>query len=275
MTLAPETRRTPRGVIVVPPRAEPVPVPDFRIAGESHRTPAPVEWETHRHPVHELLWVRDGVMTTHAGRHRWALTDGFGLWIPAHTDHRGRVSSGADFHATFFTPAASRFAPERAVCVGITPLLAELLGHLERDDLNADHRAHTEALVFDLLREAPTPLGLPIPEDTRIAPIAAHLLAHPDDPRTLDEWARDRALSARTLARAFVAETDLSFVRWRQQLRVQAAFGLLRSGVSVAEAGEAVGYLSTSSFIAMFQKVTGTTPGRYLDGDEREPTLRV
>lgn len=275
MTSPSEHRQTPRGVIVVPSRAEPLPVPDFTIAGESHRTPAPVEWETHRHPVHELLWVRDGVMTTYAGRHRWTLTDTLGLWIPAHTDHRGRVSSGADFHATFFTPASSRFAPDRPVCVDITPLLAELLSHLERGDLGEAHRAHTEALVFDLLRETPSPLGLPVPEDPRIAPIAAYLLAHPEDPRTLDEWARERDVSARTLARAFVAETDLSFVRWRQQLRVQAAFGLLRAGASVADAGEAVGYLSTSSFIAMFQKVTGVTPGRSLGRDHREPTPRV
>lgn len=208
-------------------------------------------------------------MTTRVGRDQWTLPGNIGIWIPAGTEHHGRVSAGAEFQASFFAPETSRFSPREPVCITITPLLHELLMRLSRDDLDPAHRAHAEHLVFDLLVPVPRPLLLPVPEDARIAAIAATLVLQPDDPRTLEEWALELRLSARTLARAFVAETGESFIRWRQQLRVHAALGLLAEGASVAEAAEAVGYFSTSSFIAIFQRVTGTTPGRYqLDRSE-------
>jgi AraC-like DNA-binding protein len=40
---------------------------------------------------------------------------------------------------------------------------------------------------------------------------------------------------------------------------------LLADGASVTDAGQGVGYATTSAFIAAFRRVTGATPGRFVE----------
>ena len=67
----------------------------------------------------------------------------------------------------------------------------------------------------------------------------------------------------RTLERRFVVETGSSLGRWRLRLRLTRALELLAAGMSVSDAGLAVGYASTSAFVAAFKRELGSTPGRY------------
>ena len=55
----------------------------------------------------------------------------------------------------------------------------------------------------------------------------------------------------------------MTFGRWQQQCRVLHALRRLAAGDSVTAAALAVGYDSTSAFIAMFKRVVGETPGAY------------
>ncbi|TDQ54253.1 helix-turn-helix domain-containing protein [Actinorugispora endophytica] len=258
------TRRKGASVVVRPavpfdPDAE---IP-FVIATEADVPSHEVEWEPHAHPVHELVWVRRGVMSVRVGRRVWALPNSVGLWIPAGTVHGGRLSAGAEFHASYFSPSSSTFAPEAPVSVRLGPLLHELLVFLADTKIPDSGRGHAEKLVFELLEPSAHPLDLPLPLDPRIEPIASHLVDDPADQRSLDDWAAVTGLSTRTLARAFLASTGHSFGRWRQTLRVHVALALLSSGLSVSETAEAVGYGTPSSFIDVFRRATGTTPGQY------------
>ena len=65
------------------------------------------------------------------------------------------------------------------------------------------------------------------------------------------------------MERIFIAETKMTFSRWRQQLRLLHALRLLASGEKVTTAALAAGYASTSAFIAMFRSQLGKTPARY------------
>src|SRR5262249_57457759 len=68
--------------------------------------------------------------------------------------------------------------------VTVTPLLAELIGYLGNDTLDAGQRARAEALLGDLLHPVPmTTIEVRKPEDERAAAVAAGLLAHPPDRR--------------------------------------------------------------------------------------------
>jgi AraC-like DNA-binding protein len=62
----------------------------------------------------------------------------------------------------------------------------------------------------------------------------------------------------------FVAETGLSFDRWRTATRVSAALPLLADGQPVGQVAHLVGYATASAFLAAFRRTVGTTPGRYL-----------
>lgn len=67
-----------------------------------------------------------------------------------------------------------------------------------------------------------------------------------------------------TLARLYREETGLTFLQWRQQLRLVESMSRLAKGASVAAVASELGYGNSSAFIAMFKKATGQTPQRYV-----------
>jgi methylphosphotriester-DNA--protein-cysteine methyltransferase len=55
-----------------------------------------------------------------------------------------------------------------------------------------------------------------MPKDKRLRKIFQSFMKNPADRGTLASWARRVAMSERSLARLMVAETGMSFGRWRQ-----------------------------------------------------------
>jgi AraC-like DNA-binding protein len=80
----------------------------------------------------------------------------------------------------------------------------------------------------------------------------------------MDAWARRAGLSERTLARLITRETGMSFSRWRRQLGVMLAVKWLAGGASIQEVANDLGYESIPSFVTMFRKAIGVSPGRYM-----------
>ncbi|MFZ2749831.1 MAG: helix-turn-helix transcriptional regulator, partial [Propioniciclava sp.] len=78
---------------------------------------------------------------------------------------------------------------------------------------------------------------------------------------TLGELAAAERVSARTVQRAFLKETGLSFSQWRARCRLSAGAERLREGASVTQAARACGY-TPSTFIARYRAEFGITPGR-------------
>lgn len=233
------------------------------IRAESEIPSRPVEWGSHAHAFHELVWVRGGTMTTRVGDRVFTVSDGSGLWLPAGAEHAGRLTAGVEFFDAFFAPEQTPVTFDGPTVIAMSPLLESLLTHLTRTDLDAAARARAEAVVFDVLAPADQPLALPVPGDPRIDTIAEALLADPADGRGLEEWSRQLELSERTITRAFRQSTGLSFVQWRQALRVHHALALLAEGWDVQATSERLGYAQASTFIAAFRRVMGTTPGAY------------
>jgi AraC-like DNA-binding protein len=56
----------------------------------------------------------------------------------------------------------------------------------------------------------------------------------------------------------------MSFGRWRQQLSVILAVRWLAGGTSIQRVAADLGYESVPSFVTMFRKALGTSPGRYM-----------
>lgn len=225
----------------------------------------PTEWEPHSHPLHELVWVRGGTLTSHVGDRIFTVFEGNGLWMPAGVVHGGRATAGAEFHDALFAPDRTPFAFEEPKAIEMTPLLESLLAHLSRTDLEAAARARAESVVFDVIQPSARQFALQLPGDPRIDAIAEALLDDPADGRSLEEWARLLGASERTVTRAFRQATGLSFAQWRQMLRVHRALMLLSEGFDVTTVSETLGYAQPSSFIAAFRRVMGTTPGAFFE----------
>jgi AraC-like DNA-binding protein len=56
----------------------------------------------------------------------------------------------------------------------------------------------------------------------------------------------------------------MSFGRWRQQLGVILAVQWLASGASIQQVAADLGYESVPSFVTMFRKTLGISPGKYM-----------
>lgn len=221
------------------------------------------EWHAHRE--HQLAWSPEGVLVVLTeGGASFVLPPSRALWIPAGAVHETRASGAAVLRSVYLEPRRCPVGWDVPTPVAVSPLLAELIHHLDDPGLGANERARAEALLFDLL----LPLRIATidvrpPSDPRARDVADGLLADPADPRTLDEWGRAVGASSRTLARAFLADTGLSFGRWRTLVRLQASLPYLAEELPVSAVAPLVGYRTTSAYVAAFRAHTGVTPGRY------------
>lgn len=222
-------------------------------------------FDEHVHELHQLAWVRDGVLTVAIGGRNWVLPPALALWVPAGTWHTSAATqASAATMQGIYLPAELMSDWTEPTVVAIDPLLRELIDLLCRDDLSATARQKAEALVPELLEPIRTlSVEVPMPRDARLTRIAQALAEDPGDGRDLAVWGVQVGASARTLSRLFPAETGLGFTQWRLRLRLHVALGYLVSGESVSTTAAMVGFASASSFIAAFRDFTGMTPGAY------------
>jgi AraC-like DNA-binding protein len=218
------------------------------------------QWfDWHVHPEHQFAWAAEGTLTVQIGDAAYVLPPSRALWIPAGTLHRTGAASASSMHSVYF--GGRQWVQPTVVAVG--PLLAELIRHLADLTLPTAPRRRAEAVLRDLL--VPVPVStIHVPTvSKRLSLIARALTDDPADDRDLAAWGRLVGASSRTLARAFVAETGMTFGAWRTQVRLLASLPLLAAGMPVATVARRVGYATPSAFVAAFRRVTDTTPGAY------------
>lgn len=226
--------------------------------------PVGTTFEWHSHGEHQLAWSPEGVLVVRTDAGSYVLPPARALWIPAGTSHETRASGAAVLRSVYVRASGCPIDWARPTPVAVTPLLRELIPHLEDASLSDDERSRAEAVLFDLVVPlAIATIDVRLPADDRARAVADALLAAPGDDRTLHAWGREVGASSRTLARSFRAETGLSFGRWRTFVRLQAALLELAEGRPVGLVSARVGYRTPSAFVAAFRAHTGVTPGRY------------
>jgi AraC-like DNA-binding protein len=172
-------------------------------------------------------------------------------------------------------PKLCRTLPAKCFVMNVSAFLKELILHactfVKLNKKATTERRVVEILVDQLKAVGSVPLQLPHPEDSRALRVMEALFTNPGGHRTLEELCKDCGASKRTIQRLFLEETNMTFAKWRQQLRLLHGMELLASGEKVSAAALEAGYRSTSAFISMFRKQLGMTPTRYLkSGNERD-----
>ena len=172
------------------------------------------------------------------------------------------------------TPTASDTLPNEPCIMGVSELLRALVRraatwrHL--NDLSSEQERIIGVLHDEIRLARRQPLHLPLPTDQRLLRIARFLSDHPHDNQSLASLSSAAGLSERTARRLFVAETGMSFMRWRQQMRLILSLDQLARGESVGSVADALGYATPSSFIAVFRGVFGLSPARYFAARRRQ-----
>jgi len=221
----------------------------------------------HTHNWGQLLYSSQGVMHVLAQGSVWVIPPQRAVWIPPHIEHSIKVVQSVRLRNVYIAPSAMDNLPRNCHVMHISPLLRELIAEAVTypplyDETGAQGRLIR--VLLDALQTAPlSPLHLPVPQDGPIATIAYHLKAHPDDDKTLADWATALGTTSRTLARNFRKQTDMTFGQWRQQARLLEALSRLAGDQPVAHVAQDLGYSSQSAFSAMFKKALGVPPGQY------------
>jgi len=214
---------------------------------------------------HQVVWPHAGTCTVTVAGRSWSLTPGQGLWLPAETLHRVRADPAAEVYRTYLAPFACTEVRTELRSAGVARAVRELLFYLAFNGMDRQRRFDSQRLCIRLIDDEVTSvLEVPHPADRRIRGIASAILADPTDDRTLDYWAWRTSTSSRTIARAFRADTGMSFSRWRTSVRISAALELLGAGTPVTTVAHRVGYATPSAFSAAFRRVVGRSPHQYL-----------
>jgi AraC-like DNA-binding protein len=224
----------------------------------------------HSHANHQLAATGNGVLVLVVNGRSWVLPRTRGLWIPAELPHAVQTSGPATMLTVYVDPTDCPLDWASPTVFDTSGLAGELIQRLARAELPPEQRARTEAVMWDVIRPLTvTTLSPRLPLDDRARRVADSLLADVTDDRSLAAWGRTVGASARTLARLFVAETGMGFERWRTSARLAAALPLLAGGAAVSATAYAVGYASTSAFVAAFRREIGVTPAEYFQRPNR------
>ncbi|SFJ81806.1 helix-turn-helix transcriptional regulator [Bradyrhizobium sp. Gha] len=227
----------------------------------------------HTHRKGQLVLAQRGSVTCEVPSGLWMVPPRCGVWIPGGMPHSNRATANASIYFLYVDMNAAS-VPQECCTLSITPLLHEVIHRLATLAPLYDEEgptAHIVAVLLNELIEMPTEqLHLPVTRHSKLRAIADALMENPADRRTVTEWAEAMALGERTLMRLVVAETGMTFSRWRQQLHIIIALQRLSAGDSVQSVSEVLGYDSVSAFITMFKKALGKSPARYFsDGVKR------
>lgn len=226
------------------------------------------ELDFHRHRKGQLLLLLRGVFTSEVEGGLWIAPPQSAIWVPGGVLHKITATGTIECYIAFIDSNVASNLPSNCCTVSATPLLRELMIRSASLPLlykEGGMETHLITLLLDEISIAPTGnLHLPMPADARLRKIVETIMNDPADRGTIQTWARRVSMSERTLARLLVQETGMSFGRWRRQLHLILAVKWLSTGSSVQQVADDLGYESAGSFVTMFRKALGTSPGRYM-----------
>ncbi|NEA99377.1 AraC family transcriptional regulator [Streptomyces sp. SID13726] len=253
-------------------------------APESGRPP-PIpgaRWDPADVPLRPLLlWVRKGAAHVRLdGGPVLHLKAGEGAWIPA---------DGPGERAITTEPGTIAFPLCPQAGVG-----ARGLSELTRFDVPSgwqdwliqlfnlhvtpfSGREYSPEAIMELLRRPgspapalvgrdPAPEGFAAPAMPRARgarAVAEELMCDPALDLTVERWASRVLSSARTLRRDFLADTGLTFERWRLLCRLGAAVEFLAAGYDVDQVASLVGFASRNGLTRAFKGRFGLTPHEF------------
>lgn len=247
-----------------PPFADKMPAP---IYFRTEHMPARGAYPVMRHPWSEFVYSYSGITEVQAGDDLFLAPPHLGLWIPAGTEHTSFNHNETVHCSLYISRKYCKPMPDELCVVVVTPLVQAILDFLRDNpaDNNQSERQRLLRVLVDQLANCQiTGSYVPATSSPDLDALLQELRNDPADNRSLDQLAADFDMSKRTLMRHCQLELGMSLTEWRQRLKIVRALPLLQGGHSVESVALDLGYGTSSSFIAMFRRLTGTSPKRFV-----------
>jgi AraC-like DNA-binding protein len=223
----------------------------------------------HSHEFHQMEYAFEGIAEVQTATARYFLPPRQALWIPAGVEHCSTLTH-VKAVSVFFDPAMGLPAGDRVRILAAAPVLREMIRYARRwpisrvaPDPVADAFFDALALLLAEWLDDETPLCLPTTRD----PLVAAAIAYTDQHLagvTLPEVCAAVGASERSLRRAFVNATGMSWRQYLQESRLLKAMALLAEGEhSTLTIAVTVGFESVSAFTRAFHRYVGETPRAY------------
>ena len=229
--------------------------------------PANAAYPEHRHNWGEFVYSYSGVVEVRIDQDTFLIPPQYGFWLPARIEHQGLNRYEAHHCSLYISEPLCDVMPNRCCALSVSPLLRAMLDHLLAHPPTSPYQAKDHrflSCVVDQLSDAKC-MGsyLPSSTDPLLAPILDLLDQSPEDDRPLSAWASLVHTTERTLSRRAQRDLGMPLGEWRNRLRVLKAMPKLEAGEKVETIALDLGYASASAFIAMFKRLTHTTPDEY------------
>lgn len=225
------------------------------------------DFEFHVHRWGQLNRINFGLMEIELEDRKLTAPAEFVIWIPAQVAHAALIRQAAEYVSVYVSETLAQRLPDEGCLIAQTPLVRALFDDFcsRRVSAIADEwdARQAELLIELLARAGRQDSYLPESGDRQLEPIMRAIRLDPADATSLAEWASRVHSTERTLARRFQAELGMSFVQWRNRVRLLRAFAWLKEDVPIHEIAARLNYSTASAFIAMFRKQTGFSPERY------------
>lgn len=247
-----------------PPFADKLPAPLFF---RTEHLPAHGVYPAMRHAWGEFVYSYSGITEVQAGEDLFLAPPHLGLWIPAGTEHTSSNHNETVYCSFYIARKYCQPMPQQLCVVVVTPLVQAMLDFLRDNpaDNNLPERQRLLRVLADQLANCQTTGSyVPATSHADLDALLQELRSDPADSRSLDQLAEDFDMSKRTLMRHCQQELGMSLTEWRQRLKIVRALPLLQAGQSVESVAFDLGYGTSSAFIAMFRRLTGTSPKRFV-----------
>jgi AraC-like DNA-binding protein/quercetin dioxygenase-like cupin family protein len=214
-----------------------------------YKTTTNFGWHSHRRG--QFLVGNSGYMTAMTEEGAFMLPGGYAILIAPDLPHAVQTFGECRMHSVYLEESVLRgfWGPTRIVKV--SALLDASIEALANEPVLYDESGrghHLAALILDEIRNAdPQPYTVPLPSEKQLRKLCRDLLDNPGNKLTIDDWADKVGMSRRTMTRKFRSETGMSFIEWRQRLRVSHVMRRLAEGIPLAVAGTEAGYQSLST----------------------------
>jgi AraC-like DNA-binding protein len=240
------------------------------LVGYSEKLSAGYSKGLHSHPRAQVLHVVRGLMQVRVDDITYVILPSTALFLPTGVAHEVTFRTTAELNTLFLRESATVRLAAAPKVITITPLLRELIAAASAEpldwDLSGRGRHIAELAIDEIANSTELNFMIRLPSDKRVSKITQALLQSPSDDQDIEHWASVANVASRTLTRIFQRETGMSFIQWRQQIRLIRALEALASGASPKEAAAVGCYESNSAFGVSFKRTFGVTPGEARSG---------